>query len=168
MSCKFTHCARHILCVSMYWKNILVPWPMLPLASSPGQIISRSCGEKPWEHCYVVHRTESTVSGPWRSNVPRPSPDFSPRLRDKIWEWPGDEAMLTQVHPVLSCRLLNTKISRKEACHQPTLVGKSYSYYTYFIMLCFQVQHLHAICMLVQLFTLHFRPAFLSSCSEES
>ena len=20
----------------------------------------------------------------------RPSPDFSPRLRDKIWEWPGD------------------------------------------------------------------------------
>ena len=21
-----------------------------------------------------------------------PSPDFSPRLRDKIWEWPGDEA----------------------------------------------------------------------------
>ena len=23
---------------------------------------------------------------------PRPSPDFSPQLRDKIWEWPGDEA----------------------------------------------------------------------------
>ena len=22
----------------------------------------------------------------------RPSPDFSPRLRDKIWEWPGNEA----------------------------------------------------------------------------
>ena len=80
---KFTHCARHILCVSMYWKNILVPWPMLSLASSPGQIISRSCGEKPWEHCYIVHRTESTVSGPWRSNVPVPSPDFSPRLRGK-------------------------------------------------------------------------------------
>ena len=25
-------------------------------------------------------------------NGTRPSPDFSPRLRDKIWEWPGDEA----------------------------------------------------------------------------
>ena len=24
---------------------------------------------------------------------PRPSPDFSPRLQDKIWEWPGDEGM---------------------------------------------------------------------------
>ena len=26
------------------------------------------------------------------SFVPGPLPDFSPRLRDKIWEWPGDEA----------------------------------------------------------------------------
>ena len=24
------------------------------------------------------------------------SPNFSPRLRDKIWEWPGDEA--TKLH----------------------------------------------------------------------
>ena len=37
-------------------------------------------------------RIESTISGPGRSNGTRPSPDFSPRLRDKIWEWPGDEA----------------------------------------------------------------------------
>ena len=27
-----------------------------------------------------------------RSFDPRPSPDFSAQLRDKIWEWPGDEA----------------------------------------------------------------------------
>ena len=24
---------------------------------------------------------------------PRSSPDFSPQLRDKIWEWPGDEGI---------------------------------------------------------------------------
>ena len=39
---------------------------------------------------YVL--TESTISGPWRSFHPRPSPNFSPRLRDKVWEGPGDEA----------------------------------------------------------------------------
>ena len=37
------------------------------------------------------------------SLVPRLLPDFisqpgfSPRLRDKIWEWPGDEAMKKQL-----------------------------------------------------------------------
>ena len=37
------------------------------------------------------------------SLVPRPlpdfiwQPDFSPRLRDKIWEWPGEEAMYVVV-----------------------------------------------------------------------
>ena len=31
----------------------------------------------------------------WRSFDPRPSPNFSPWLRDKIWEWPGDEATQT-------------------------------------------------------------------------
>ena len=56
--------------------------------------------EKAWEQSYVTDRkwwtrfvlTESTISSPWRSFDPRPSPDFSPRLQDKIWEWPGDEA----------------------------------------------------------------------------
>jgi len=37
---------------------------------------------------YVL--TVSTISGPWH---PRPSPNFSPQLRDTIWEWPGDEAI---------------------------------------------------------------------------
>ena len=36
--------------------------------------------------------TEPTISGLWCSNDPRPSPDFSPRLGDKIWGWPWDEA----------------------------------------------------------------------------
>ena len=47
------------------------------------------CGHhyEPSPH-YVYVLTESTISGLLRSNDPRP-PDFSPRLRDKIWEWPG-------------------------------------------------------------------------------
>ena len=36
--------------------------------------------------------TVSAISGSWRSNDPRPSPDFSPRVARYIWEWPGDEA----------------------------------------------------------------------------
>ena len=31
-------------------------------------------------------------SGSWCSSDPQPSPDCSPQLRDKIWEWPEDEA----------------------------------------------------------------------------
>ena len=41
---------------------------------------------------YVL--TNSTISDPWHSFDPRPSPNFSPQLRDKIWEWPGDKATL--------------------------------------------------------------------------
>ena len=36
---------------------------------------------KPSPPCVL---TESTISCP--------SPNFSPQLQDKIWEWPGDEA----------------------------------------------------------------------------
>ena len=42
---------------------------------------------KPSTH-YVL--TESTIFNFPVRDVP--SPDFSPRLRDKIWNWPGDEA----------------------------------------------------------------------------
>jgi len=38
----------------------------------------------------------STISSPWHSNDPRPSPDFSSQLRGKIWEWAEDEAMLSR------------------------------------------------------------------------
>ena len=49
-------------------------------------------------HCWAIHIVVATLCGkeglkPWEcSLVPRPHPDFSPRLRDKIWVGPGDEA----------------------------------------------------------------------------
>ena len=54
--------------------------------------------EKAWVHYYVTDqkwwirlvRTESTL----HSNDLRPSPNFSPRLQDKIWKWIGDEAIM--------------------------------------------------------------------------
>ena len=42
----------------------------------------------------------------------RPSPDFSPRLRDKIWEWPRDEA---NCNPGLSRFSLTS--TEQPACH---------------------------------------------------
>ena len=68
--------------------------------------------EKAWDQNYITDRkwwtqyvmwtrfvlTESTISDPWRSFDPRPSPNFSPRLWDKIWEWPGDEARVVYLH----------------------------------------------------------------------
>ena len=44
----------------------------------------------------------STLSG--NSLVPRPLPDFisqPPRLWDKIWEWPGDEARVVTHHTLM-------------------------------------------------------------------
>ena len=38
---------------------------------------------------------------PGHSQILSRSPDFSPRLREKIWEWPGDEA--TPVYKCLAC-----------------------------------------------------------------
>ena len=77
------------------------------LASSPGpsQILSRSrvwwdqncvTDRKWWTR--LVRNVDSVCTNRvhyFRSVTyfdPRPSPDFSPRLRDKIWEWPGNEA----------------------------------------------------------------------------
>ena len=58
--------------------------------------------------------TDSTVSGLWCSNDLRPSPDFSPQLRDKIWEWPGEEGTW-RVHAgnkdLSACQQLHNKIS---------------------------------------------------------
>ena len=72
----------------------------LSLASSPGHYsdLSHSRGEELGEALgsLLRHRLEMVDSGPWHSNDPRPSPNFSPCLRDKIWEWPGDEARLSQ------------------------------------------------------------------------
>jgi len=82
--------------------KLLVTHASKLLASSPGhsQILSCSRGEKSGEGLGSklrhgpenrVHHLRS-ISGLWCSFAPRPSPDFSPWLQDKIWKWPGDEA----------------------------------------------------------------------------
>ena len=43
-------------------------------------------------HVAIIMKSSPPISGPWCSIGTRPSPDFSPQLRDKIWEWPGDKA----------------------------------------------------------------------------
>ena len=94
----------------------LVPRPLPDFISQLWRKIGRKIGRKPGSKTvsqtgngglglykpsprYVLYKpspryvlTESTISGPWRSFAPRPSPDFSPQLRNKIWEGPGDEA----------------------------------------------------------------------------
>ena len=76
---------------------------LLPLYPGHSQILSRSRGEKlgeglgsnyvtDWKWWTRLVQTESTISGSWHSFNPRPSPDCSPRLQDKIWEGPGYEA----------------------------------------------------------------------------
>ena len=55
-----------------------------------------------WVRCHPYEigstlRVESTIFGTW------PAPDFYPRLRDKIWEWPGNEASgCMRSHPPLT------------------------------------------------------------------
>ena len=50
--------------------------------------------EEPW----LAPLSSTTLS--FTSLVPRPLPDFisQPWLRDKIWEWPGDEATVLPHH----------------------------------------------------------------------
>ena len=58
--------------------------------------------------CFVDRGRHATnISGPWRSSDPRPSPDLSPWLQDKIWEWPGDEAICDplRVNPALPANI---------------------------------------------------------------
>ena len=78
------------------WLGLACETRAIVLASSPGysQILSR----KWWTR---LVQTKSTISSPWHSFDPSPSPDFSSQLRDKIWEWPGDEATIV-LHPLQS------------------------------------------------------------------
>ena len=41
-------------------------------------------------HVAIIMKQSPPIRG--HSIDPRPSPNFSLRLQDKIWEWPGDEA----------------------------------------------------------------------------
>ena len=80
------------------------------LYPGPSHILSHSHGEKSGEGLgsKLRHRPEMVdsvdPSPPFPvcdvvlilgllHSCPRPFPDFSPRLRDKIWEGPGDEAI---------------------------------------------------------------------------
>ena len=85
-------------------KVSLVPRPLPDFISQPWRKIGRSPEIKTMSRTgngglsqYVMWilfaLTEYTISSPWRSFDPRHSPNFSPRLRDKIWEGPGDEAI---------------------------------------------------------------------------
>ena len=63
------------------------------LASSPGhsQILSHSRGEKSGEG--LGSKLRKTMSRTGNGGLGLFS-QFSPRLQDKIWEWPGDEATI--------------------------------------------------------------------------
>ena len=79
-----------------------VPRPLPDFISQPWRKIGRKPGIKTmsqtvfvltdWKWWTRFVLTQSTISGLWRSFDPRPSHDFSPRLWEKIWEWPGEEA----------------------------------------------------------------------------
>ena len=94
---------------------------MLTSSLGHSQILSGSRGEnreKVWDQIYITNQkwwtrlvqSESmlctdrvTISSPWCSFDHRPSPNFSPRLRDKIWEGPGDEATIMSQWVVRIC-----------------------------------------------------------------
>ena len=105
-------CPPNILLQSILsWTFIsLVPRPLPDFISQPWKKIGRRPGIKTTSRTgngglgqYVTWTrfvlTESTIFGPWRSFDPSPSPEFSQRLRDKIWEGPGDESRVTDVLP---------------------------------------------------------------------
>ena len=115
--------------VGMGLSPSLVPRPLQDFISQPWRKIGRRPGIKTTSRTgngglgqYIMWTrfvlTKSTISGPWRSFDPMPSPDFSPRLRDKIWEGPGDEA---------TCHLLTGLLPWREASlmtrssHHPVL-----------------------------------------------
>ena len=66
---------------------------------------------------YVL--TESIISGPWRSNDSRPSPDFSPQLRDKICLQSGEI-----IHCVMNI-VQNPQPFRTELRYKRQLCGES-------------------------------------------
>ena len=55
----------------------------------------------PWQKLALARPLPGFISQSWRKN-PRPLPDFSPRLQEKIWEWPGDEASCDQYMRLIS------------------------------------------------------------------
>ena len=90
----------------------LIPRPLPDISSQPWRKIGRRPGSllhhgpKWWTQlvCNVDLVCTNRVHHfrPMTYNDPRPSPDFSPQLRDKIWEWPGDKARNTQLAVTVS------------------------------------------------------------------
>ena len=54
------------------------------------------------------------------SLIPKPLPDFSPRLHDKIWEWPGEEAtaLVSLSWSAIAKRVLAWIVFVPQASHQ--------------------------------------------------
>ena len=61
------------------------------------------------------------------SLIPRPLPDFSPRLHDKIWEWPGKEAtaLVCLLWSAVAKRVLTWVIFVPRASHQHSTLTNS-------------------------------------------
>ena len=95
---------RKVFCVILYliqrWMDkylSLVPRLLQDFIHSCGENLGKGLGSLLRHGLEMVDwvSTESTISGLWRGNVPRPSPNFSSRLRDKIWECSRDEVTNT-------------------------------------------------------------------------
>ena len=78
----------------------LYDWFCIPseqVASSPGHsrfylVAVEKNREKAWDQNYTKQCHGPEMVDVVLRSLRRPSPDFSPRLCDTIWEWPGDEA----------------------------------------------------------------------------
>ena len=57
--------------------------------------IANGHGDKTLSVGSTIDRIVNLKHASPRQTIPRPLPDFSLRLQDKIWEWPGDEAKTT-------------------------------------------------------------------------
>ena len=78
-----------------YLVMVFISQPWRKIGRRPGNIATSRTRNGGLGYCKPsphYELTESSISSPWHSNVPWPSPDFSPRLQDKIWKCPGDEA----------------------------------------------------------------------------
>ena len=97
----------------LVWERVHAPWAGIPgvlVAAQPqaaraGQTRFHNDGNVPTQYAASTAPTHVTDRPfPVRDVVlvpGRPSPDFSPRLRDKIWEWPGDPGTRLGVDPFM-------------------------------------------------------------------
>ena len=101
--------------------TLVIAWYMYPRPQATPRFYltaAKKNREKAWDRYYFTDQKwwtpllyepskhyvlpVSTISGPWRSNDSRLSPDFSLRLWNKIWEWPGDDTSLIAQYTIPS------------------------------------------------------------------